>query len=199
MKYLSIRTCDDYIFHVDRTIATQSQTIRRMMDDLGIDEDTICLPNKEITGPVFIKALDWCEWNRDKLAFKPDHEEFALNDLLKDWEKNYLKMPVSLVCPLMITANLLEIEGLKKLMVKAVGICTGAVLKPTIPIVKAKKVGVAQLPPTPPQTPLKASYYLKVQKRQLFAEKIERRGGKVKKIRSRRLRKYLGLYNESKK
>ena len=140
MKYLSIRTSDDYIFHVDRTIATQSQTIRRMMDDLGIDEDTICLPNKEITGPVFIKALDWCEWNRDKLAFKPDHEEFALNDLLKDWEKNYLKMPVSLVCPLMITANLLEIEGLKKLMVKAVGHYTGAVPKAPNQFYKAKKV-----------------------------------------------------------
>ena len=60
---LYIKTSDDHIFKVDLEIAVQSQTIRTMLDDLGIEEDgdsedTIPIPNEEVTGPLFNKALE---------------------------------------------------------------------------------------------------------------------------------------------
>ena len=63
MKSLNIKTSDDQTFNVDWEVARQSQTIRTMLDDLGIDEDadsedTIPLPNEEVTG-LFSKRL----WN----------------------------------------------------------------------------------------------------------------------------------------
>ena len=136
MKSLNIKTSDDQTFNVDWEVARQSQTIRTMLDDLGIDEDgdsedTIPLPNEEVTGPVFKKVLDWCEKNRGKPEYKPDDDEsdeltkkqeFASYDQLNDWEKDYIKMTVSEMFPLLITANFLEIKGLIKLMTKAVAL-----------------------------------------------------------------------------
>ena len=50
----------------------KSQTIRTMMEDLGIEEDgiedhDIPISNEEVTGEVFKKALAWMEKNRGKL------------------------------------------------------------------------------------------------------------------------------------
>ena len=133
MKSLSIKTSDDQTFKVDWDVARQSQTIRTMLDDLGIEEDgdsndTIPLPNEEVTGPVFQKALEWCEKNRGKPDYKPDDEEesktkeYVSINQLNDWEKEYIKMTVPEMFPLLITANFLEIKGLIRLMVKAVAL-----------------------------------------------------------------------------
>ena len=133
MKSLSIKTSDDQTFKVDWDVARQSQTIRTMLDDLGIEEDgdsedTIPLPNEEINGPVFKKALEWCEKNRGKPDYKPDDEddskkkEYVSINQLNDWEKEYIKMTVDEMFPLLITANFLEIKGLIRLMVKAVAL-----------------------------------------------------------------------------
>ena len=88
MKSLNIKTSDDQTFKVDWEVARQSQTIRTMLDDLGIDEDTdsedtIPLPNEEITGPVFQKALEWCKKNRGKPDYNPEEDgKINLLDLL---------------------------------------------------------------------------------------------------------------------
>ena len=79
MKLLNIKTSDDQTFEVDWDVARQSQTIRTMLDDLGIEEDgdsndTIPLPNEEVTGPVLQKALEWCKRNRGK----PDFDDSLL-------------------------------------------------------------------------------------------------------------------------
>ena len=50
-----------------------------------------------------------------------DFESFNLNQL-NEWEKNYIKMPVDDMFPLLITGNFLEIKGLVNLMVKAVAL-----------------------------------------------------------------------------
>ena len=133
MKTLNVTTPDGETFKLDWEVAKQSQTIRTMLDDLGIEEDgdsedTIPLPNEEVTGPVFQKALEWCKKNRGKPDYNPDDEEeskkkdYVSMDQLDDWEKEYIKMTVSEMFPLMITANFLEIKGLIQLMVKAVAL-----------------------------------------------------------------------------
>ena len=133
MKSLNIKTSDDQIFKVDWDVARQSKTIRTMLDDLGIEEDgdsedTIPLPNEEVTGPVFQKALVWCEKNRGKPDYNPDDEdeskkkEYVSYGQLNDWEKEYIKMTAPEMFPLLITANFLEIKGLIRLMVKAVAL-----------------------------------------------------------------------------
>ena len=72
MKTLNITTFDSNSFKVDIDVLHQSQTIRTMMEDLGIEEDgiedhDIPISNEEVTGEVFKKALAWMEKNRGKL------------------------------------------------------------------------------------------------------------------------------------
>ena len=72
MKTLNIKTVDGESFKVEWEAARQSQTIRTMLDDLGIEEegdgeDTIPLANEEITGPVFKKALVWMDKHKGNL------------------------------------------------------------------------------------------------------------------------------------
>ena len=134
MKTLNITTADGGNFKVDWDVSRQSQTIRTMLDDLGIEEegdgeDTIPLANEEITGPVFKKALVWMEKNRGKPDAKDDEEEDELKpkefvnwNQLDAWQKEYIDIPVSDMFPLLITGNFLEIKGLVKLMVKAVAL-----------------------------------------------------------------------------
>ena len=132
MKSLNIKTSDDQIFKVDWDVARQSKTIRTMLDDLGIEEDgdsedTIPLPNEEVTGPVFQKALEWCKKNRGKPDYKPVEDEtkkreYVSIDQLNDWEKGYIKITVDEMFSLWMVANFLEIKGLCELMVKALAL-----------------------------------------------------------------------------
>ena len=69
MKSLNIKTLDGGDFKVDWDIIQKSQTIKTMVEDLGIDqdsigEDTIPLSNEEITKDVFTKVMDWLEYKR---------------------------------------------------------------------------------------------------------------------------------------
>merc|ERR1711935_45356 len=87
MKVLNISTSDGGNFKVDWDVARQSQTIRTMLDDLSIDEDsnnedTLPLTNKEVTGDVFKKSLIWMEHNRGE----PDFQEDTDDDELKPKE-----------------------------------------------------------------------------------------------------------------
>ena len=134
MKVLNITTSDGGNFKVDWDVARQSQTIRTMLDDLSIDEDsnnedTLPLANEEVTGAVFEKSLIWMEHNRGKPDFQEDTDddelkpkEFVSWSQLDEWQKNYINIPVYEMFPLLIVGNFLEIKGLLRLMVKAVAL-----------------------------------------------------------------------------
>ena len=133
MKTLSIKTSDGGNFQVEWDIIQKSQTIKTMVEDLGIDQDsineeTIPLPNEEVTKAVFAKVIDWCKHDRDHpdtTANVDDQEEDELKpvqpvswDHLDAWQKKYIDIPVNDMFPLLICANFLEIKGLIKLIVK---------------------------------------------------------------------------------
>ena len=134
MKVLNITTSDGGNFKVDWDVARQSQTIRTMLDDLSIDEDsnnedTIPLANEEVTGTVFEKSLIWMEHNRGKPDFQEETDddelkpkEFVSWSQLDEWQKKYINIPVSEMFPLLIVGNFLEIKGLVNLMVKGIAL-----------------------------------------------------------------------------
>ena len=86
MTVLNIKTSDGQNFKLDWDVARQSQTVRKMLEVLKIEEDgdgenTIPLSNEKVKGPIFKKALAWMEENRGK----PDcQEELNLFQLLKE-------------------------------------------------------------------------------------------------------------------
>ena len=137
MKSLNIKTLDGGDFKVDWEVIEKSQTIKTMVEDLGIDqesmgEDTIPLSNEEVTSEVFEKVLEWLEHDRGN-AIPIDVDDDDEDDLFKEhtpiaiehldaWQQKYINIPVPKMFPLLICANFLEIRGLLDLMAKAVAL-----------------------------------------------------------------------------
>ena len=137
MKSLNIKTLDGGDFKVDWEVIQKSQTIKTMVEDLGIDqdsmgEDTIPLSNEEVTSEVFKKVLEWLEHDRGN-AIPIDVDDDDEDDLFKThtpialehldaWQQKYINIPVPKMFPLLICANFLEIRGLLDLMAKAVAL-----------------------------------------------------------------------------
>ena len=129
MKGVNIQIADGNTFRVDWDVARQSQTIRRKLDELLIEEDsneeiTIPIFHEAVTGPVFKKALACMEENRGKPNFQEDDHriegragiEWNVNQL-NEWEKQLIEIPVAEMTPLWNCANVLEIQGLISLMI----------------------------------------------------------------------------------
>ena len=121
MKVLNIQTADGETSKVEWDVARQSKTIKELLDNLGIqedstNEDTIPILNEEVTGEIFKHCLVWMEKNRGKTDFQRDHNE------MNEWEKEFVNMPVSQMLPILIAGNFLEIEGLIDLMTSALAL-----------------------------------------------------------------------------
>ena len=126
MKSLSIKTSDDQTFKVDWDVARQSQTIRTMLDDQGVKENSDkedLIEIKEITGPIFVKVLEWCEWYIDQI--EDISEEDKQKHELNEWEKKYIKMSAIMMFSLVKASDFLKIRNLTQLMIKAIALRTG--------------------------------------------------------------------------
>ena len=127
MKLINIKTSDSEIIEVEWVAAQQSQIIRKILDDdISIEENIIPISNEKVTGPVFKKALVWMENNRGYPDFKEDIDDKLLKkkkwNQLNEWENQYIEMPVDEMIPILVCGDYLEIEGLVKLMIKAIAL-----------------------------------------------------------------------------
>ena len=128
MKLINIQTSDSEIVEVEWVAAQQSQIIRKMLDDLSIEEKKNIIPisNEKVTGPVFKKALVWMENNRGYPDFKKDKNDELIKkkkwNQLSEWENQYIEMPVEDMVTLLVCGNFLEIEGLVSLMIRAIAL-----------------------------------------------------------------------------
>ena len=126
MRLINIQTSDSEIVEVEWVAAQQSQIIRKMLDDLSIEENIIPISNEKVTGPVFKKALVWMENNRGYPDFKKDKDDELIKkkkwNQLSEWENQYIEMPVEDMVILLVCGNFLEIEGLVSLMIRAIAL-----------------------------------------------------------------------------
>ena len=136
MKSLNIKTLDGGDFKVDWELIQKSPTLKTMVEDLGINqdsvgEDTIPLSNEKVTSEVFEKVLKWLEHFRGypEPTEIYDNEDDPLKPRvpanvhhLNSWEQKYINIPVPKMFPLFICAKFLEIKGLSRLMAMALAL-----------------------------------------------------------------------------
>ena len=131
MKFVNIKTSDNKTFKLEWDVALmpvvlQSQTIRTMLDDQGVKENTDkedLIEIKEITGPIFVKVLEWCEWYIDQI--EDISEDDKQKNELNEWEKKYIKMSAIMMFSLVKASDFLKIKNLTQLMIKAIALRTG--------------------------------------------------------------------------
>ena len=123
---INLRSNDNMDFTMDVELAKISETLKTMLDDLGIDTESdeasepIPLPN--VNGAILKKVVEWCEHHKD------DHKEFAEEDEstqprlddIPDWDVSFFNIDQAEIFEIILAANYLDIKGLLNIGCKSV-------------------------------------------------------------------------------
>ena len=123
---INLRSNDNMDFTMDVELAKISETLKTMLDDLGIDTESdeasepIPLPN--VNGATLKKVVEWCEHH------KTDYQDFAEEDEstqprlddIPDWDVSYFNIDQAEIFEIILAANYLDIKGLLNIGCKSV-------------------------------------------------------------------------------
>ncbi|KAL6346646.1 hypothetical protein AAG906_000264 [Vitis piasezkii] len=110
---LTLQSSDGVFFYVDVAVAMESQTIKYMIED-GCADNAIPLPN--VTSKILAKVIEYCK----KHVETPEAEEHAVNDELKAWDADFVKVDQATLFDLILAANYLDIKSLLDLTCQTV-------------------------------------------------------------------------------
>ena len=124
MAIIKLQSCDGEVFPVEVAIAKKSNTIRTMLEDLGMEDDAteeeiVPLPN--IDAEILKKVIQWSTYHKDDP--EPTDEDEYLERRSEDipaWDSDFLKVDQSTLFEIILAANYLDIKGLLELGCKTV-------------------------------------------------------------------------------
>ena len=124
MPNIRLQSSDQQICEVDVEVAKKSETIKTMMEDLGIEEtadieEVVPLPN--VTAPILKKVTQWAVQHKDDPP-PPEEEENKQRGTgdISDWDKEFLQVDQGTLFELILAANYLDIKGLLDVTCKTV-------------------------------------------------------------------------------
>ena len=123
---INLRSSDSVDFSMDVELAKISETLKTMLDDLGIDTESdeasepIPLPN--VNGATLKKVVEWCEHH------KTDYKEFADEDEssqphlddISDWDVTFFNIDQAKIFEIILAASYLDVKGLLNIGCKSV-------------------------------------------------------------------------------
>ncbi|RVW38586.1 SKP1-like protein 1A [Vitis vinifera] len=112
-KTITLRSSDGEAFDLEEVVAVESQTIKHMIED-GCADNAIPLPN--VTSKILAKVIEYCK----KHVESPKAEEHAVNDELKAWDADFVKVDQATLFDLILAANYLDIKSLLDLTCQTV-------------------------------------------------------------------------------
>ncbi|KAF8996325.1 ubiquitin-protein ligase [Cyathus striatus] len=105
---------DNEQFSTDKDIICRSVLIRNILEDIGESDHAIPLPN--VTGRVFKKVLEFCEYHRkDPFPLDENQQQDNLSkrkDCLPQWDKEFCDVDQEMLFEVIMAANYLDIEQL---------------------------------------------------------------------------------------
>ncbi|GLT34412.1 hypothetical protein SLA2020_089290 [Shorea laevis] len=107
-RKITLKSSDGETFEVDEAVALESQTIKRVIEDVCTDNG-IPLPN--VTGKILSMVIEYCEKHIE--APKSDDE-------LKAWYTDFVKVDPYTFFDLLLAANYLNIKSLLDLTCQTV-------------------------------------------------------------------------------
>ncbi|KAK4568105.1 hypothetical protein RGQ29_003751 [Quercus rubra] len=121
-KKITLRSSDGEAFEVEEKVATESQTIKHMIED---DYSEIPLPN--VTSNILTLVIEYCKKHVEAAADPvPETSYPSLNDkthvdpLTAAWDAEFVKVDQNTLFDLIVAANYLNIKGLLDLTCKTV-------------------------------------------------------------------------------
>ncbi|KAH7567105.1 hypothetical protein JRO89_XS07G0017400 [Xanthoceras sorbifolium] len=115
-RKITLKSSDGEAFEVDEAVALESQTIKHMIEDDCADNG-IPLPN--VTSKILSKVIEYCK----KHVESPKSDDRAtgnVDDDLKAWDAEFVKVDQATLFDLILAANYLNIKSLLDLTCQTV-------------------------------------------------------------------------------
>ncbi|GLT42936.1 hypothetical protein SLA2020_169130 [Shorea laevis] len=112
-KKITLKSSDGETFEMEEAVAVESQTIKHIIED-GCADGVIPLPN--VTSKILSKVLEYCKKHVDADADK----DKAVDDELKAWDAEFIKVDQNTLFDLILAANFLNIKSLLDLTCQTV-------------------------------------------------------------------------------
>ncbi|GMJ14875.1 Arabidopsis SKP-like 2 [Hibiscus trionum] len=114
-RKIILKSSDGENFEVDEAVALESQTIKHMIEDDCADNG-IPLPN--VTSKILSKVIEYCKKHVE--ASEPQDPSASLEDGLKAWDTDFVKVDQTTLFDLILAANYLNIKSLLDLTCQTV-------------------------------------------------------------------------------
>lgn len=115
-KLVKLKSSDDEMFVVEEAVAFESQAVKNMIEDTGIDAP-IPLPN--VSSKILAKVIEYCKYHVDNQKASED-KPATPEDEIKAWDLDFVKVDQATLFDLILAANYLNIKNLLDLTCQTV-------------------------------------------------------------------------------
>jgi len=113
---VKLKSSDDEMFEVDEAVAFESQAVKNMIEDTGIDAP-IPLPN--VSSKILAKVIEYCKYHVENQKTSED-KPATPEDEIKAWDADFVKVDQATLFDLILAANYLNIKNLLDLTCQTV-------------------------------------------------------------------------------
>jgi S-phase kinase-associated protein 1 len=115
-RRVKLKSSDDEMFEVEETVAFESQAVKNMIEDTGMDHP-IPLPN--VSSKILAKVIEYCKYHVDNQK-AGDDKPATSEDEIKAWDLDFVKVDQATLFDLILAANYLNIKNLLDLTCQTV-------------------------------------------------------------------------------
>ncbi|XP_010512298.1 PREDICTED: SKP1-like protein 5 [Camelina sativa] len=109
-KMIELKSSDGVLFTIDEDVATQSQTLKRMVED---DCVKTTVPLENVTSKILKIVIEYCEKHKHVVVSDSSTVLEESKEDLKNWDDEFVKKTEdSILFDVMIAAHYLEIQSL---------------------------------------------------------------------------------------
>lgn len=117
---IKLRSSDGIIFEASLKVIRCSETIKTMLEDLGIDENVNeVIPLPKVNSTTLSKVLEWANHHQDDPEAEISKTTKQIDDL-SSWDLNFLKIDQAILFDIILAANFLDIKNLLDIACTAV-------------------------------------------------------------------------------
>jgi len=123
-KKVKLQSSDGEVFDVETDIIKLSNTIKTMLEDLGVEDEeseTEMIPLPNVNAAILKKVIGWCQYHKDDPPpLEEDDNKEKRTDDISSWDAEFLKVDQGTLFELILAANYMDIKGLLDVTCKTV-------------------------------------------------------------------------------
>ncbi|CAM6049350.1 unnamed protein product [Sphagnum compactum] len=115
-KRVKLKSSDDEMFEVEEAVAFESQAVKNMIEDTGMD---LPIPLPNVSSKILAKVIEYCKYHVDNQK-STDDKPATPEDEIKAWDQDFVKVDQATLFDLILAANYLNIKSLLDLTCQTV-------------------------------------------------------------------------------